>query len=76
MATFGTGGILAGKTENTLARDSIQEVTPLESLSASISQSLGGILDSFSDLKGEVEKVDIGTDYAEMKTNVLEVYGQ
>lgn len=74
VATFGTGGTLAQN--NIEVQRAHEEVGPLESIGSTMSASVGAILENFGLLKSEVNKVNLESDYTEMRNNVLEVYGQ
>ena len=75
LTTFGTGG--------TLAQNSVEverahpEISPLESLKSNLADSLQGLTDAFTAVTEVVgEAADLEADYTEMKTDVLNTYGQ
>jgi len=74
LVNFGQGGLMSSSAAKIVVVD--KEVSPLQSLTSSVSASLGEIFDSFGKLKSEVESVNLESDYTEMKNNVFEVYGQ
>lgn len=54
-----------------------KEVSPLSSLKEGAAASFTGLSEAFSGIRyGLKEMVDLESDYAEMKSGVLEIYGQ
>ena len=77
VVNFGSNG--------TIAKSGVEverahpEVSPLESLRTNVASSFQGIIESFSGLKNEVEKVKVETQtanpYTDLRSNQLEIYG-
>jgi hypothetical protein len=68
---------LFGNDQSVIAEKESQEVSPLASLKDGVASSVAGLNDAFAGIKyGLKEMVDLQSDYEEMKSGVIETYGQ
>jgi hypothetical protein len=54
----------------------VHEVSPLDSLSASVGEGWQGVRAGFTDLMNSLNSVNVEQGYEEMKVNTLDTYGQ
>ena len=89
MVNFGNGGVLAQETEPTSnteliagrAQDGaaqVAEVSPLQSIGASVSSTWGALGEAWGELKGSLSglsDVDLGAEYEALKESTIDTYG-
>jgi hypothetical protein len=73
---FGNGGVVAQQEVET--RVSKNEVSPLESMGASLGSSWAAIRETWGEFTGSFGEVEVDVDsaYEEMKTRTINTYGQ
>jgi hypothetical protein len=82
LVNFGHGGVLAQNdqqpTTDNRQQDKTSEVSPLESIGASVSESFNSLKRAWSDLKTGMDELgdfDLNESYEEMKDRTINTYG-
>lgn len=82
FVNFGNGGVMAGNDQAPMANDQsgsqVAEVSPLQSIGASVSSTWEAIGEAWGELKGSfggAENFDLNASYEEMKGKTINTYG-
>jgi hypothetical protein len=77
MVTLGPNGTLAQDNRQLTTDNQRQnEVSPFESLTSSVASGWQSVVEGLQDLKKSVNGLDFDSDYEEMRSDVIKVYGQ